>query len=266
MLQPVDASHLEDLPLPEKEVKYQYIRQEIEAALHEMEHGKLDKTQYAGSFAYLLLALLYKLDYLVKPEGFMMETLELIHRKYYENDNQPTVYKNQALCKGLRQLLERDKESFFHEMYRVKSTFGITYSVGHEQVSGLIDTELQNMDWYQEHGYHTLAMAIPNYIVGHCMFNFAAPKPDRSLFHLYYQVVEAAYFEQLGFSTDYYDADSGQFDKRGIKQAISAITAESEALYARLKADTSILNFDSLPDFAKSFLLMVRNLDLAKTD
>lgn len=266
MLQPVDASHLQYLPLPEKEVKYQFIRQEIETALHEMEHGKLDKTQYAGSFAYLLLALLYKLDYLVKPEGFMMEALELIHRKYYENDNQSTVYKNQALCKGLRQLLERDKESFFHEMYRVKSTFGITYSVGHDQVAGLIDTELHNMDWYQEHAYHTLAMAIPNYIVGHCMFNFAPPKPDRSLFHLYYQVVEAAYFKQLGFTTNYYDAESGQFDKRGIKQAITAIAADNGSLYARLRPDTSILSFDSLPDFAKSFLLMVRNLDLAKTD
>jgi hypothetical protein len=266
ILQPVDTSHLRPLPPAEKETKYQFIRQEIGAALGEVEHGTLDSTQYAGSFAYLLLALIYKLDYLIKPEGFMMETLELLHRKYYENDSQPTVYKNQALCKGLRQLLERDKESSFQEMYRGKSTFGITNSIAHEYIAGLIDGELPKMDWYQERGFAALALAIPHYIVGHCLFNFAVPLPDRRLFHLYYQVTEADYFRQLGFQTDYYDPASERFDVRGIKRAINMIRQEALDSHPNFEPDTKLLDFDSLPDFARSFLLMARNLDLAKTD
>ena len=52
--------------------------------------GKLDKIQYSGSIGYLLLDLIYRLDYLIKPEGFMMKPRTL-HRKYYENDGMATA-------------------------------------------------------------------------------------------------------------------------------------------------------------------------------
>ncbi|MCB0552824.1 MAG: hypothetical protein KDD02_04675 [Phaeodactylibacter sp.] len=266
MLQAVDASHMEDLPLSEKEAKYSFLRKKIEQALYEIDNGKLDKNQYAGSMAYLLLDLIYRLDYLIKPEGFMMETLEHLHRQYYENDNLPTAAKNQVLCKGFRHLLERDKSEFFKEMYRVKSTFGITHSVTHDRVAGLIDAQLSHMDWYKEHGYEAVALAIPGFIVGQCMFNFAVPKPDRELFHLYYQTVESDYFKALGFPVQYYDTDSKQFDKRAIKRAITRIVENNKPFYSRLNPASSSLNFDSLPDFAQSFLLMVRDLDMVKTD
>lgn len=266
MLQAVDASHKEELPQAEKEVKYGFFREKTKQVLEEIDNGKLDKAQYPGGIAYLLLDLIYRLDYLIKPEGFMMETLEKLHRQYYENDNLPTASKNQVLCKGFRQLMERDKAEFFKEMYRVRSTFGITHSVTHDRVAGLIDAQLSHMDWYNEHGCEAVAMSIPGYIVGQCMFNFAVPKPDRDLFHLYYQITEPEYFRQLGFPVIYYDTASGQFDKRAIRRAIAQIVEKNKPYYPRLNPATSSLSFDSMPDFAQSFLLMARDLDMAKTD
>ncbi|MCB9288865.1 MAG: hypothetical protein H6560_16270 [Lewinellaceae bacterium] len=265
-LQPVDTSHLEELQLPEKEAKYNYIVSQARKTLEEAENGRLDKIQYSGSIGYLLLDLIYRLDYLIKPEGFMMEALEHLHRKYYENDGLATAGKNQALCADLKELLARDKEEFFKEMYRVKSTFGITHSVHHDRVVSIIDAELFHMDWYKDHGYDKVALAIPGYIVGYCMFNYAVPKPDRDLFHLYYQVMEADYFRSLGFSIPYYDNTTGRFDKRAIKKAIGRIIENNRAHYPSLNPAIGSLNFDSLPDFARSFLLMVRNLEMVKTD
>jgi len=265
-LQPVDTTHLQELPQHEKEAKYNYIVTQIKKALAEAENGKLDKIQYSGSIGYLLLDLIYRLDYLTKPEGFMMEALELLHRKYYENDGMATAGKNQVLCAELKLLLERDKEEYFKEMYRVKSTFGITHSVHHDRVVSIIDAELYHMDWYKEHGYESVAMAIPGYIVGYCMFNYAVPKPDRDLFNLYYQVVESAYFKSLGFTANYYDEAAQKFDKRAIKQAISRIVENNRAYYPNLNPSVGSLNYSSLPDFARSFLLMMRNLEMAKTD
>lgn len=265
-LQPVDTSHLEELPLPEKEAKYNYLISQVKKALEEAENGKLDKIQYSGSIGYLLLDLIYRLDYLIKPEGFMMESLEHFHRKYYENDGLATAGKNQVLCTELRELLERDKEEFFKEMYRVKSTFGITHSVHHDRVVSIIDAELFHMDWYKEHGYDNIALAIPGYIVGYCMFNYAVPKPDRDLFHLYYQIVEADYFKSLGFALSYYDKATRKFDKRAIKKAISRIVENNRSYYPNLNPATGTLRYDNLPEFARSFLLMVRNLEMVKTD
>ncbi len=265
-LQPVDTSHLIELPRYEKEAKYNYLITRARKALEEAENGKLDKIQYSGSIGYLLLDLIYRLDYLIKPEGFMMETLEHLHRKYYENDGMSTASKNQVLCTELKLLLERDQEEFFKEMYRVKSTFGITHSVQHDRVVSIIDAELFHMDWYKEHGYDAIALAIPGYIVGYCMFNYAAPKPDRDLFHLYYQVMEPAYFKSLGFSINYYDEAAGQFDKRAIRRAINRIVEENRAYYPNLNPATNSLSFDNLADFARSYLLMIRNLEMVKTD
>lgn len=265
MLKPVDTSHLIELPILEKEVKYNFLIKEINAALAAMDSGKPSLDQYPGGFAYILLNLSYKLDYLTKPEGFMMETLERIHRIYFTTDGKNTAQKNVVIRKELKKLLDRPREDFFKEMYLTKSTFGITKPVNHDRVVGFIDGELHHMDWYNQHNYEAIAIGVPGYIVGYCMFNFAVPRPDRELFHLYYQIVEADYFKNLGYTLDYYNIDKKGFDKKAIKRAINDIVDNNKDLYGRMNPDKSILKFDSLPNFAKSFLIMVRNLDLTKT-
>ena len=265
MLKPVDTVHLVDLPIQEKEVKYNYVINQINAALAAMDSGKPSLDKYPGGYAYVLLNLSYKLDYLTKPEGFMMETLERIHRIYFTTDKQNPAQKNVIIRKELKKLLGRTKEDYFLEMYLTKSTFGITKPVNHDRIVGFIDGELHNMDWYNEHEYHAIAISIPGYIVGYCMFNFAAPRPDRELFHLYYQIVEADYFKNLGFTLNYYDSVKNTFDNKAIKRAINDITENNKELYGRMSPDKSLLKFDTLTNFAKSFLVMIRNLDLTKT-
>ncbi|HMQ47619.1 MAG TPA: hypothetical protein PKA00_05840 [Saprospiraceae bacterium] len=266
VLQAVDSTHLENLPDEEKKVKYDFIKAKIEEVMYEIDNGKLNKLQYAGSFSFLLLDLIYRLDYLVKPEGYMMEALERMHRQYYENNGQPVVQKNELLCKSMRELAARPQEEFFKEMYRVKSTFGITHSVNHDRISSFIDAELYHIDWYMEHGHTQIALSIPGYIVGYCMFNYAVPKPDREYFHLYYQIMEPAYFNKLGFSPQYYDPGTGQFDKKGLIKAIKKIASDNKLSFPKLHPATGTLAFDNLAVFAKSYLLMVRNLDMTKVD
>ena len=265
MLNPVDTIHLINLPLREKEVKYKYVINEINTAFAAMDSGIPSLDKYPGGYAYVLLNLSYKLDYLTKPEGFMMETLERIHRIYFTTDKKNPAQKNVTIRKELRKLLGRTKEEYFLEMYLTKSTFGITKPVNHDRIVGFIDGELHNMDWYNEHNYHSIAIGIPGYIVGYCMFNFAAPHPDRELFHLYYQIVETDYFKDLGYTLNYYDSEKNTFDKKAIKRAINDIKDNNEELYGRMNPDKSLLKFDTLTNFAKSFLIMVRNLDLTKT-
>jgi len=263
-LEPVDTANLEDLPAAEKEVKYNFLHQQVRGVLREIEQGPLQAYQYPGGISYLLLALIYKLDYLLKPEGYTMETLERLNRLFFAPQQRNVIEKNQLLARELGRLIERPKADFFREMYRVKSTFGITTPVSHDRVVGFVDGELHNMDWYQENGYEAIALAVPNYIVGYCLFNYALPRPDRDLFHLYFQVVESQYFKDLGFPVDYYESDTGKFNRKAIRRALDYIADTNETHFPRLHPRPGQLAFDSLPDFARSFLLMVRNLDMTK--
>jgi hypothetical protein len=266
ILEQVDNQHIESIPDPEKEIKYQFIRTEIDKVMTEINSGKLSKEQYPGGFGYLLLNLIYKLDYLTKPEGFMMETLERMHRMYFAQEAKSPLEKNQNLIKELVKLLDRPKEEFFKEMYKVKSTFGITTPVNHDRILTFVDAELNNMDWYADNGYDAIALSVPGYIIGYSLFNYAIPKPDRDLFHLFYQITQTQFFQQLGFHYDYYDATTGQLNKRSIKKAIEEIVDHNKAKFTKLNPAYASLNYRTLPEFAKSYLLMVRNLDLTKVD
>ncbi|TXB62247.1 YbjN domain-containing protein [Phaeodactylibacter luteus] len=263
-LQPVETTHLEALPEAEKLAKYEFIKQKLQATLNEAENGSLDRNRYASSYGYLLLDLIFRLDYLIKPEGFMMETLEKLQRKYYANNGKTTAAKNEALCKGLHGLLERPPSDYFREMYRGKSTFGITHTVNHDRVAAIIEGELYHMDWYLEHGHQQMALAIPGYIVGFCLFNYAVPKPDRDLFHLYYQIAEEPYFQSLGFQNEF-TGHNGQLQKRNIRRAILRIVEGNKPFFPQLSFPTQTLDYTNMPAFARSFLNAIKTLNLTKT-
>jgi len=257
VLEPLGLHIRRVLPDWEKELKYNYITQEINAAFHEIDHGKLDSQQYPISTTYLLLYLCYKLDYLTKPEGFMMESLERTHRLAFEPDGKNVVQKNQLLRKEFQKLLNRSKDKYFKEMYEVRATFGITAPIDHQKVAHVIDQELPNMQWYLENGHEKIALSIPGFIAGRCLFYFAVPKPDREYFHLLMQVLEADYFEKLGFQSL---CPAGKPDEKRIKKTIRAIAEANQEKYPLLHPDLKLLNFKSLPLFAQSFCTMVREL------
>ncbi len=261
-LEAIEINHLQELPSAEKEVKYNFIIRLIDDVLAEIESGKLDPVQYPGAMAYLLLNLCYQLDYLIKPEGFMMETLERIHRRYFAKNTSSTKEKNDDLIAEIRQLRNRPKADFFKEMYRVKSTFGITTPANHDRVISFIDGELGNMDWYNANGYDMIARSVPGYIVGFCLFNYAVPQPDRDYFHLYYRIMQADYFKDLGFEGYLYDPKTKVFDKKSIRKQIKMIQEKNSEMFPRVKPNTARLNYDSLAEFARSYLIMLRNLDM----
>ncbi len=265
-LQAIENKHLVALPDEVKITKYNFITSRIKDVLEYIENDELKADQYPGGISYLLLDLCYKLDYLTKPEGFMMEALERINRLFFAKDGKSTEQKNEMLQKELELLSLRPKEEYFKEMYRVKTTFGITSPVTHERVIGLIDEVLHHMDWYRDNEYEKVALAIPGYIVGNCLFNYAVPKPVKDLYTLYYQIFEPDYFHQLGFKTVFFDPQKKGFEKRKIKNRIKEIALQNKRMYPTMAPNLSKLNFNNLTDFAKSYLLMVKELDLVRVE
>ena len=266
VLHHTDKSLIEHASAEEKEIKYQFVINEIQEVLDEIEQGKLNVNQYPGGVAYLLLNLSYKLDYLTVPEGMLMETLERIHRLYFTKDGKTNIQKNAILQKEYQQLLKASKADFFKGMYRVKTSFGITKPVTHDRVVSFIDGELHQMEWYKNNGYYKVAMAIPGYIIGYCLFNYAVPKPDKELFHLYYQIIYSDFFEQLGFQLDFVDLKNETFNKKAIKRAIQEIAEANQEKYPNISPNINRLSYDGKIKFAQSFLMMVRNLDLTKAE
>ncbi|MEL6943503.1 MAG: hypothetical protein AAFO82_12605 [Bacteroidota bacterium] len=264
LLDAVEDKHIQPIEETEKEIKHSFIIRKIEELLQAIEQSPLSPKEYPGAISYLLLSLTYKLDYLIKPEGYMMEALERIHRKYFAKDDFSNVEKNEYLQEEFRKLLERSKEDYFRELYFTTATFGITSPENHNRVANFIQMELRNMDWYYENHYLQIATAIPNYIVGYCMFNYAVPKPDRQLFQLYYRITESHFFRELGFQTIFYDQTTKQFDRKAIRRAIDEIRLKNADQYPHFRPVLGQLNYDNLAAFSRSYLEMIQDLDLSR--
>lgn len=263
-LLPVEISHLRQLKPEEKKAKLAFLTEKVDETLDYLKSNHLNPEEHPGAIAYLLLDLIYKLDYLLIPEGHTMEALERMHRMYFAHErDQPVTFKNVRLIGELQELRQRAPESFKEELYAGKSTFGLTLPVSHDRVSRNIRRDLRNMDWYQDNGYPKVALALPGYIIGYSLFNYAPPPPVRDLFHLYYRIRENDYFQRLGYQQAFLSAD-GRPARRAIRSAIQEVTDRHRWEYPRLRPALAQLDYNNLTNFSRKYLEMIVDLDLAK--
>jgi hypothetical protein len=91
-LVPVDTDHIMQVPVEEKEVKYKYMQKWITETLQLVQSVDADK--YSGGIAYLLLALAYRLDFLMVPEGTLLLDIERIVDIYFKKEDKSVPEKN----------------------------------------------------------------------------------------------------------------------------------------------------------------------------
>ncbi len=245
----------------ERAVKIEFLRKKTAECLQRMDAAALRPEFNAGAQAYLMLHLIYSLDFLVRPEGFTMETLERIHRSYFENDGRNKAQKITAARRDLQKIVDRSDEELGRELYRTIATFGITRLVDHEKIQQFIDGEQSSVQFLIETGQPELAVSVPGYVAGYSLFNYALPAPDRELFLLFFKITEAEFFENLGFRHEFWK--EGKLNGAAITAEIERIAEENRMDFPKLKAETDGLKFESLALFGQSFLQLVRNLNLS---
>jgi hypothetical protein len=79
-LEAMDNMHIVDLSEIEKEIKYNFLKKQTDDVLGIVREKKEFFDKFPGAAIYVLLDLVFRLDYLIRPEGFMMEKLEYMHR------------------------------------------------------------------------------------------------------------------------------------------------------------------------------------------
>ena len=259
-LKPVDTGHIKEISETEKTVKYNFLIQSITETLEKIE--AMPPTVPSVNKAYCLMSLCYKLDYLIRPEGFVMEVLERINRQYFAHNDQTIAAKCRLLQTEFETILNRPKSEILKEIYQTTSTFGVTMPVHHDSVKAFIDGEMSNMEWYIKHKNYAVSLSSASYVVGYCLFNYAVPLPIRAFFHLFYQITESDYFLNLGYRFDLYNDLSQNFNKTAIKNEINAIVKRYRNEYPNLKPQFDLLNFRNLGTFAQSYLEMMSRLDV----
>lgn len=255
-LKPINQEHIIPRSEEQKEKQYNYLIDELKACFYEIDNGKLNIDQFPGGLSFLLLASNYKLDYLLTPEGFLMDILEQNHRVFFANNGREVGYRNNQFIKSFRKILERDKDDIKAEFYDVISTFGLPNPTPHETLANLITSELEKMQWYKDNNHTAVALAIPCYIVGYSLFSFALPKPDMKLLSLFFKVTESDFLNGGSFLS------KGLPIARKVKKEIDKIEDKYKPLYPNMKINSDRIDFSSMLAFSESYLNMIKNLNL----
>jgi hypothetical protein len=263
-LKPINNGHIRQVDETEKRIKYEYKNTQIQKAFDIIGNAKLNIDHYPGAASYIYLDVIYRLDYLLKPEGITMEIIDNIHNLYFQNQDKTPDQKNQTIRKKLKRILNIPYDKFSNEIYDVKSTFGITQPSGTERILEFIETEIENMHWYYQNGHTEFALAIPSYIVGYSLFNFSMPSPMRDLFNLFYQIMQYPYFSALGISGNY-RSDQG-VKIPAIKKEIKSILATHKKEYPYMKINIQELSFQDMCEFNRTYLGMIMQINFQRKD
>jgi hypothetical protein len=260
-LQTVDTEHITEIPQAEKEVKYQFMVRWIRETLDYI--ASLDADKFSGGIAYLLLTLAFRIDYLVCPDGKLLNELEKIVDIYYRKDEKQTMERNQGMIEGFRKLSEKTKEDVFPFLFRSKHTFAIVAPQQHKTIADAINSAAQNQVWYRDNNYPIIANKVTEYGLSFSQYSYSLPKPLAELFLLFMQINYRDYFEALGFSVPYYDAAANRFDPTAIRERIEEITGAWMAKYPKLQFRMDTLQFNNLVHFNASFAneIAVLNFD-----
>jgi hypothetical protein len=258
-LQPVDTEHIVPLSEQEKELKYSFLVKWIRETLGQIE--QLDTEKFSGGISYLLLTLVFRIDYLISPEGKFLSELEKIASSYYSKDDKSSPERNPVMIEGFKKLLNKPKEEIFAQFFRSKYTFAIVVPHNMKAVTEAIQTALQNMVWYRDNNYPDIANKVMEYGFAFSQYSYSLPKPLSDMFRLFMQINYGEYFKALGFQTTYYDEVKNQFNEDAIDDKIDSIVYYWKPKYQALAFKTKKLKFDTLVNFNQSFLQEVSELN-----
>lgn len=253
---PVDYDHIRKIDVEEKNLKFTHFKKWITSVVHEAESGRLDKKLYPGGLSYYLLNLLYKIDYLIKPEGTIMECIKDCHDLYFKGNIINVHDKNDIIISKIKDLSTMTFDSFVKELYEVNSTFGTAMPEGHQRLAEIIEAQMDDLDWYAENGYEVYAQAICGYLAGFSLYSYSLPAPSKALLTLYYRIVESDFFRALGYQQQF--LNNGEPDKKEILKAVKKVVITNQVDFPNLTIPFKLLDFSGSSNFYKSFFIMIQ--------
>jgi hypothetical protein len=260
VLQSVDNEHVIGISEQEKQVKYDFLQKWLKETLEFV--GSLDADKFSGGISYILLALVYRIDYLIKPEGVLLFDLERIAGIYFKKDEKPVVEKNRDMIEEYRKLMTKPKSEIFSSLFRSRHTFSIVTPQHHKAVSDSIHAANQNMIWYRDNNHPLIATQVIEYGIAYCQYSYSLPRAITELFHLYMQVNYGSFFQALGYSDLLYDPVKNVFDSDRIIERIISIQNKWKNKYPLLDFKTQNLRFDNLVNFDQTFTTEVEFLNM----
>lgn len=255
----IDSDHIENLSPAEKEIRYGFFRSWLEGALEDVK--KLDDEKYAGGISFLLLAAIFRIDFLITPEGQLMNELEKAQAIYFKKDGAAAVEKNRGMIRALEKIKSMPKEEVFRYFFRSTSCFSIRQPKTHATVIESIHTSHKSMQWYKNNNYPELAAKIVEYGITYAQYAYSLPRPLTEMIQIFMEVNYPEYFLANGYTYTLYDKTTEKFRIEQLETEMSRIVKRWRGKYPSLAFPREKISYTSLLDFNLSFTNMIAEIN-----
>jgi hypothetical protein len=260
MLQPVIEVNTIIIPESEKNIKYKFYKKWIEETIKTV--NLLNEKSYEGGISYLLLSLVYKIDFFLLPEGNIVNELEKLSSNYFTDDGKTFIEKNNSLKDGLQKLNDETENKVIESFYKTISAFSVLNPTNFSPVLNIIKDNQKNIKYYIDNKNEKIALAIYEYIFGYCLYNYGMVKCVSHFFKLAMVLINYEYYLEItGSSGNKYFIDENKLDEKLIKDELNDEIKNSGTEYPELSLNTANLNFSSLLNLLHSFLKEIQNLN-----
>ena len=260
ILEPVGKDHITEIPQQEKEAKYLALQNWISETLEKI--AAMDADKFSGGISYLLLSLVYRIDFLIAPEGQLLNDLEKIAGIYFKKDDRQTIEKSRDMIEEFKKLKEKSREEVFKDLFKSKFTFSIVTPQTQKTIADVIHEANSNMLWYRDNNHDYFANKIVEYGLSYCQYSYSLPRCLSQLFELFMQVNYPDYFSSLGFRENLYNFQTNIFNQDAIINRIWQVQNQWKEKYPKMNFKTESLSFSNLLAFNESFTLEIEGLNM----
>ncbi len=261
-LHQIDSDHIVDLPDDIKEIKYKYLQLWLNEILEKI--AALDESKLSGGISYMLLGFLFRIDYLLIPQGSLFDDIDKINAIYNAKDNKSTLERNRLMIEELKVLQGKDKNYFLNNFYDAKLTFGYVPATSHQHFYEFILDGFKNTGWYLDNRYDQIVTAIYEWIIGYSIFYFGLFPPTYDFLKIAYMVLQPEFCKEMGLTQNLYDKTTNTFNIDAVESEIQKVIAAHINEYPKIIILTGNIKYDSINAFLYSYLNEITYLNFAK--
>lgn len=245
----------EDRTIPYSEDKIRiilkYLDQWITESLEEVK--KHDRDTFCGGIAFLLLRLSYRIDYLIKPQGQLMDRLDKIQHMFFAKNNETTQQRNDKIISEFEDILKWDESKKREGLYETKSTFALINPSDHKPVMDMMFDEMKKADWYINNNYPVFIKSIFEYSVAYAFFNYGMHYPTMHIWDMLMEIFNPEFYHEMGINNGYTSGD-GVLNKNNINNRLKFIITEAKREFPQIDFRVENLNYTNLTEFYRSLM------------
>jgi len=257
-IEPVENSHIKKYDQDRLKINIKWIRKFISTALEDV--ANLAAGTNDTDIGFVLLATAFKIDYLMKPEGKVMDILDRLLADYYKrNDNKNQQEKNADMIFKLKEILDLNDEQLKSELYQTTSTFGLGTPTSHKTINNFIESHSNDILQKSIELKNTKLVKYQcEYLIGFILYYYGIYKPTISYLEFGMRLLNLPFFEELGFENNFIIDE--KLNKSEIKSRINFINNDYQGDFKAIQINSNSLNYESITKFMFNYFQEIKKL------